>query len=72
MEDKAVVAKTLKADVALKYELAPGTPIVGFFPKYGELDLSTMTLADADAKVKSGFRWLTEKGKPAKQADDKK
>ncbi|MFA6261079.1 MAG: hypothetical protein WC760_06405 [Bacteroidia bacterium] len=61
--------KKLKPEVAAKYEVV-GAHIHGHFPKWGNIDMSELSLPAADGLVKQGFPYLKEK--PAKPASTKK
>ena len=49
---------SLKKEVAEKYELTEGTPIIGGFLGFGPLDLSLLNLEGADNLFASGFPGL--------------
>jgi len=53
--------KKLKPEVAEKFELAPETPIHGGFAGFGQIDLSEISLVQADSLVANGFTGLVPK-----------
>lgn len=59
--------KTLKPEVASKYELVPGTPIHGGFVGFGPIDLSEISLATADNLFSAGFPGLQLKAKKSEK-----
>lgn len=59
----------LSAAVAEKYNLKGIKPGRYHFPKFGEVDLTSMTLAKADNLVKRGFTYLQAKNKKAADQD---
>lgn len=67
-EPKQDQKKELKKSVADKYDLEKGTAIVSYFPRFGEIDLSELTVEAADSLVERGFKWLKAKSKPQTQS----
>lgn len=55
--------KELKKEVAEKFELEKGTAIVSYFPGFGEIDLSQLTVSAAENLIERGFTWLKPKSK---------
>lgn len=53
--------KKLKPEVAAAFELAQDTPVVGGFAGFGALDLSELTLEQAQGLVANGFKGLVPK-----------
>lgn len=61
----------LQDEVAKKFDLKQGSPLVGFFGGFGERDLTKITLKEAEELHKEGFRWLLPK-ETKEVAEDKK
>lgn len=53
--------KKLKPEVAEKFELAPECPIHGGYAGFGQIDLSTLSLDQAESLVANGFTALVPK-----------
>lgn len=61
----------LQTDVAKKYDVAEDYPMVGAHPKFGQIDLSALTIEAADGLVASGFDGLVlKKAKPPVKKDE--
>lgn len=73
MSNQATPATSQKLpdDVAKKFDLKPGSPLVGFFGGFGERDLTKITIKEAEELHKEGFRWLVPKD-TREVAEDKK
>lgn len=53
--------KKLKPEVAEKFELAPEAPIHGGYAGFGQIDLSELSLVQAESLVANGFTGLLPK-----------
>lgn len=59
----------LKADVAEVFSIAKDYPVKGAHPKFGEIDLSTISLEGAKQLVNAGFEGLVLKPSKSSKAD---